>query len=65
MLRHVHRKNAIPREEPKTSNNILKRELKESSVALVSERADGWSEVMDGNITGYMRSGTLGVGRPQ
>jgi len=65
MLRYVHRKTAILHEEPKTSSNILKRELKGSSVTLVSQRTDGWSEVMDGNITGYMRSGALGIAPPK
>ena len=65
MLRYVHRPIAILREEPSTSSNILKRELKGSSVTLVSQRTDGWSEVMDGNITGYMRSGTLGTEPPK
>ena len=65
MLRYVHRPIAILREEPSTSSNILKRELKGSSVTLVSQGADGWSEVMDGNITGYMRSGTLGTEPPR
>jgi hypothetical protein len=65
MQRYVHRKTAILREKPKASGNILKRELKGSSVTLVSQRTGGWSEVMDGNITGYMRSGTLGIEPPK
>jgi hypothetical protein len=65
MRRYVHREIAILREEPNASSDILKRELKGSSVTLVSQRTDGWSEVMDGNITGYMRSGTLGTEPPQ
>jgi len=65
MLRYVHRPIAVLREEPSTSSNILKRELKGSSVTLVSQRTDGWSEVMDGNITGYMRSGTLATEPPK
>ena len=65
MLRYVHRPIAIIREKPNASSNILKRELKGSSVTLVSQGTDGWSEVMDGNITGYMRSGTLGTEPPR
>jgi hypothetical protein len=64
MLRYVHRKNSILRSEPKASGDILKRELKGATVTLVSEEADGWAKVTDGNVTGYMRSSVLGAERP-
>ena len=65
MQRYVHRKGSILRAEPKASGDILKRELKGAPVTLVSEDADGWSKVMDGNVTGYMRSSVLGAQPPQ
>ena len=65
MLRYVHRGNSIIRSEPKASGDILKREVKGATVTLVSEEADGWSKVTDGNITGYMRSSVLGAEPPR
>lgn len=65
MLRYVHRGNSILRAEPKASGDILKREVKGATVTLVSEEAGGWSKVMDGNVTGYMRSSVLGTEPPQ
>lgn len=65
MLRYVHRENSILRSEPKASGDILKREVKGATVTLVSEEADGWSRVTDGNITGYMRSSILGTEPPR
>lgn len=65
ILRYVHRKNSILRAEPMASGDILKRELKGATVTLVSEGADGWSKVTDGNITGYMRSSILGAEPPK
>jgi hypothetical protein len=65
MLRYVHRQGAILREEPKASGRILKRELKGATVALVSQQADGWAQVQDGDITGWMRSSLLGTEPPQ
>lgn len=64
MTRFVRRQEAILREEPKTSGHILKREMKGAAVTLVSESADGWSKVTDGNVTGYMRSSVLGTEPP-
>jgi hypothetical protein len=60
MLRYVHRGNSILRVKQKTSGDILKRERKGAVVTLVSEDADGWSKVTDGDTTGYMRSSLLG-----
>ncbi|HVW72622.1 MAG TPA: DUF4236 domain-containing protein [Rhizomicrobium sp.] len=65
MLRYVHRGNSILRSEPKTSGDILKREVKGATVTLVSEEADGWSRVTDGTISGYMRSSVLGTEPPR
>lgn len=65
MLRYVHRGNSILHAEPKTSGDILKREMKGATVTLVSEEAAGWSKVTDGNITGFMRSSVLGTEPPQ
>lgn len=65
MLRYVHQKVSILHVEPKTSGDILKREIKGAPVTLVSESSDGWSKVADGNITGYMRSSALGTAPPK
>jgi hypothetical protein len=65
MLRYVHRQGAILRAEPKASGDILKREIKGATVTLVSQSDDGWSQVTDGNITGYMRSSILGTEPPR
>src|ERR1700761_6630763 len=65
MQRYVHRQNSILRSEPKTSGDILKREMKGATVTLVSEEADGWSRVTDGGVTGYMRSSVLGTEPPK
>ena len=65
MLRYAHRGNSILRAEPKASSDILKREPKGATVTLVSEEADGWSKVTDGNVTGYMRSSVLGTEPPR
>lgn len=65
MLRYVHRQNAILRAKPKASSNILKRELKGATVTLVSQGEDGWAQVKDGDLTGYMRSSVLGAEPPR
>ena len=65
MQRFVHRQGAILRDEPKTSGHILIKESKGAAVTLVSEEADGWSKVKDGNVTGYMRSSVLGLLPPR
>ncbi len=65
MQRFVHREGAILREEPKTSGHILRKESKGAAVTLVSQTNDGWSQVKDGDITGYMRSSVLGTEPPR
>jgi hypothetical protein len=64
MQRFVHRGGAILREEPKASGHILRKESKGAAVTLVSQTDDGWSQVKDGDVTGYMRSSLLGAGPP-
>jgi len=64
MQRFVHREGAILREEPKTSGHILRKESKGAAVTLVSQTDDGWSQVKDGEVTGYMRSSVLGTEPP-
>jgi len=63
-LRYVHREGSVLRDEPKASGKTLKKESKGAQVSLISE-SDGWSQVADGNITGYMRSSVLGASPPQ
>jgi uncharacterized protein YgiM (DUF1202 family) len=65
MQRFVHREGAILREEPKASGHILRKESKGAAVTLVSQTDDGWSQVKDGDITGYMRSSVLGAEPPR
>jgi hypothetical protein len=65
MLRYVHRQGAILRAEPKVSGDILKREMKGATVTLVSDIGDGWVQVTDGNITGWMRASLLGTEPPK
>ena len=63
-LRYVHRAGSVLRDEPKASGHVLKKESKGAQVTLVSE-SDGWAQVTDGNISGYMRSSVLGAEPPQ
>ena len=63
-LRYVHRASSVLRDEPKASGKTLKKESKGAPVTLISED-DGWAQVTDGNITGYMRSSVLGAEPPQ
>jgi hypothetical protein len=60
MTRFVHRQGAILREEPRPSSHILKKEMKGAVVTLVSQNADGWAQVKDGDMTGWMRASLLG-----
>jgi len=64
MQRFVHRQGAILREEPKASGHILRKESKGAAVTLVSQTDDGWSQVKDGEIIGWMRSSLLGTDLP-
>jgi len=64
MQRFVHREGAILREEPKASGHILRKESKGAAVTLVSQTDDGWSQVRDGDVTGWMRSSVLGTEPP-
>ena len=65
MLRYVHRQGSILREEPKTSGAILRKESKGATVTLVSQSDDGWSQVKDGDLTGWMRTSVLGAEPPK
>jgi len=64
MQRFVHRQGAILRAEPRASGDILKHELKGAPVTLVSQTNDGWSQVKDGDLTGWMRTSNLGPAPP-
>lgn len=63
-VRYVHRTESVLRVEPKTSAKSLKKESKGAQVILISE-GDGWSQVKDGYVTGWMRSSVLGPEPPQ
>jgi len=63
-VRYVHRDGSVIRSEPKTSAQTLKKESKGAKVTLMSE-GDGWSQVSDGDVTGFMRSSVLGTEPPR
>jgi hypothetical protein len=63
-LRYVHRAGSVIRDEPKASGHVLKKESKGATITLISEE-DGWSQVTDGNITGWMRASVLGTEPPK
>ncbi len=63
-LRYVRRQGAILRDEPKASGKILKRSAKGDIVTLVAQ-SDGWANVTDGTVTGWMRASTIGTEPPK
>jgi hypothetical protein len=63
-VRYVHRTGSVLRAEPKTSADSLKKEVKGAQVTLLSETSDGWAQVKDRELTGYMRSSVLGAEPP-
>jgi uncharacterized protein YgiM (DUF1202 family) len=63
-VRYVHRAGSVLRAKPKTSAESLKKEMKGTQVTLLSETSDGWAQVKDGELTGYMRSSVLGAEPP-
>jgi len=63
-VRYVHRAGSVLRTEPKTSAESLKKEMKGGQVTLLSKTSDGWAQVKDGELTGYMRSSVLGARPP-
>lgn len=62
-IRYVRRGGSVLRDSPATSARVLKKEIKGAQVALVAI-AGPWTEVRDGNITGWMRSSVLGADPP-
>jgi hypothetical protein len=64
MMRFVHRNGSDLRDQPKTSGKVLKKEAKGTQVILIGEQ-DGWAQVKDGDLTGYMRASVLGDTPPQ
>lgn len=62
--RYVHRAGSVLRSEPKTSADTLKKESKGAQVTLLAEQ-DGWAQVRDGEVTGWMRSSVLGIEPPR
>ena len=64
MIRFVHRNGSDFRDKPKTSGKVLKKESKGSQVTLIAEQ-DGWAQVKDGDLTGYMRASVLGTTPPR
>jgi hypothetical protein len=63
-LRFVHRGGSVIRDKPKASGKTLKKESKGAQVTLISE-GDGWAQVRDGELTGWMRSSVLGAEPPR
>ena len=62
-LRYVHRAGSVLRDKPKASARTLKKESKGATVTLIQEQ-DGWAQVRDGDVTGWMRASVLGVSPP-
>ena len=62
--RFVHRNGSDLRDQPKTSGRVLKQESIGAQVILVGED-NGWEQVKDGDITGYMRASVLSTAPPQ
>ncbi|HWA68644.1 MAG TPA: DUF4236 domain-containing protein [Rhizomicrobium sp.] len=63
-LRYVHRAGSVLRAEPRASAESLKKESKGAQVTLISQ-SDGWAQVRDSDLTGYMRSSVLGAEPPR
>jgi hypothetical protein len=63
IIRFVHRNGSDLRDQAKTSGRVLKKESKGSQVTLIAEQ-DGWAQVKDGDLTGYMRASVLGTAPP-
>ncbi len=61
--RYVRRDGSIIFDEPTYYGNTLKKKMRGSQVTLITQ-ADGWAEVTDGEITGYMRASVLGTDPP-
>jgi hypothetical protein len=61
---YVHRAGSILRDKPKASGHVLKKESKGARLILVALVDDGWAEVSDGAVTGYMRASVLGADPP-
>lgn len=63
-VRYVHRGGSDLRTLPKTSAKVLKREPKGQQVQLVAI-SGAWTEVRDGQVTGWMRTSVLGQAPPR
>ena len=63
-LRYVHRGGSDLRNRPKTSGQVLKKEVKGAKVVLDALQDGGWAKVTDGNIQGWMRASVLGINPP-
>jgi uncharacterized protein DUF4236/SH3 domain-containing protein len=63
-VRYVRRQGAILREEPRASGKMLKKNMKGDTVTLISQ-SDGWAQVTDGTLTGWMRASTIGAEPPR
>ncbi len=61
---YVHRAGSDLRDKPKSSGHVLKKESKGAKLILVALEGDGWAQVTDGPLTGYMRASVLGADPP-
>lgn len=59
--RYVRRNNSVLRAAAKASAKALARKAKGTAVTVLSVSADGWAEVQDGPLHGYMRASILGA----
>ena len=62
--RYVHRNGSVLRDKPKPFGKTLKKESKGATVTLLQDMGDGWAQVQDGALTGYMRASVLGEQPP-
>ena len=63
--RYVHREGSVLRDAAKTSGHSLKKESKGARVTLEALQDDGWAQVTDGKLHGWMRASVLGVNPPE
>ncbi len=61
----VHRGGAVVRETEKPSGKSLKKESKGARIRLLALDDGGWAKMQDGDTTGFMRAGTLGMEAPR
>ena len=59
-MRYVRRNNSVLRAEAKANGKALAHKEKGAAVKVLSISQDGWAEVQDGTVHGFMRASVLG-----